>query len=325
MGRHRSDIWFMLTSALVLGGLLFGLHTLTNRMVTNSHIVFGAVYSTMNNPYYTEIDDVLREIIEGRGDILQTRYSDLTQDREDREVRELIDSGVDVLFIVPCEHSRIQATLEMCAEEGVPVFLIDTGVDREDLVVSTIQSDHREIGRLIAEDMKARFPESARILILYDYKYRSVIERMYGFTDAIYGDDRYEVVASQDNTFEFATANAEVGELLRSHQDIDVIIGMCDPAALGAVAALEEYRSMEGSYKDVAVYGVDASPNGKSMMERGKIVAEVAQHPSQIARAAALAAYDHLDGDAVDPEILIPVNLITSENLDSSNIRGWER
>lgn len=316
---------FILVCAVVLGGLLLMLRSVTWYLQDNSPTVVGVVYSSMNNPYFVEINDILTDIVEGHGDILLTRYSDLSQERENREIQELVDNGVQAILIVPCEYSRITPALEACEEAEVPVFLLDTGADNMDKVVSIIQSDQREIGRLIAEDMKERFPESARILILYDYKYRSMIDRMYGFTDEIYGDDRYEVVAAQDNTFEFATASNEVASLLREHQDLDVIVGFNDPATMGAVAALEEYRLYEGDYQEVAIYSVDASPDGKTLLERGKITGNVSQHPTQVARAAAKAVYDWLEGDPVDKEILIPVDLVTRENLDYSNVRGWEQ
>ncbi|MBQ6207759.1 MAG: sugar ABC transporter substrate-binding protein, partial [Oscillospiraceae bacterium] len=70
---------------------------------TEKRIVFGATYMTMNNPYYQTLDTQLRAKIEERGDVLLTRDAAMDQKRQNEEIRELIDAGVQAIFMASVE------------------------------------------------------------------------------------------------------------------------------------------------------------------------------------------------------------------------------
>ena len=49
-----------------------------------------------------------------------------------------------------------------------------------------------------------------------------------------------------------------------------------------------------------------------------------AQFPRSIANTAVETAYDVLAGETVEKTILIPVHLITAENLNNYSLEGWQ-
>ena len=61
---------------------------------SGSQRVFGATYMTMNNPYYQELDALLRSNIEARGDVLLTRDPAMDQARQNQEILDRIDRGI---------------------------------------------------------------------------------------------------------------------------------------------------------------------------------------------------------------------------------------
>ena len=56
-------------------------------------------------------------------------------------------------------------------------------------------------------------------------------------------------------------------------------MGLNDPAAMGALAALDSKGAREG----VLVYGIDGSPEGKKLIKEGMMTGTAAQSPKQMA------------------------------------------
>ena len=76
--------------------------------------------------------------------------------------------------------------------------------------------------------------------------------------------------------------------------------------------------------KEVSIYGVDGSPDGKSMIQEGLIKGTSSQKPSVIGKIAAETAYKYLNGETIEDYIVVPVTLVTKENLPAFDIDGWE-
>ena len=60
---------------------------------------------TMNNPFYSVIDEELRLVIESRGDILLTRDPALDQERQNGEIRDLLHEDID-----PVSYTHLSTT-----------------------------------------------------------------------------------------------------------------------------------------------------------------------------------------------------------------------
>ena len=108
--------------------------------------------------------------------------------------------------------------------------------------------------------------------------------------------------------------------LLDADPTNDVVMALNDPTALGAMAALEERHLMERTL----VYGVDGAPEAKNMIFEGVMTATVAQSPIQIGQTTAQVIYQILSGQAYESEIIVPVELITEENVEQFGSDGWQ-
>ena len=63
----------------------------------------GAVYMTLNNPFYEVIDEEIRTVVENHGDILISRDPALSVERQVEEIRDMINLGVELIFINPVD------------------------------------------------------------------------------------------------------------------------------------------------------------------------------------------------------------------------------
>ena len=72
------------------------------------------------------------------------------------------------------------------------------------------------------------------------------------------------------------------------------------------------------------MYSVDGSPEGKTMVSSGFLTATCAQFPSRVAEEAVKQVYAAINGGCERKEVIIPVELLTEENVDQYGTDGWQ-
>lgn len=303
---------------MVVVGAVCGRRYQGEKADSHRPLKFGATYMTMNNPYFTALNESIREVVEANGDILITRDPAQDQERQNAQIQEMLDEGVAGIFANPVDWEEIMPALQACREAGVPVFNVDTDVKDPKYVVTVIQSDNYQAGVQCARDMMSK-RESARIVIMNHYNIRSTIQRVQGFLDTIEGHPQYQVVEEKSTTSELEVAMEVMKQILDTDLEFDVVLGGNDPTALGALAALQ-MRHVNG----VMIYGIDGSPDCKAMIQQGYIEGTSAQRPIRMGRTSAQAAYDYLAGKEIPKDITVEVTLVTRENLDEFDIDGWQ-
>lgn len=145
---------------------------------------FGAVYMTLNNPFYTIINEEMRTQIESHGDVLLSRNPHLDEEEQSKEIQELVEQGIKVLFINPIDSGNIAGALEKAKAAGVSVVAIDTNVARTDLVDSTVVSDNYMAGVQCAKHLLEN-KSSGRVAILTHAKANSAQNRIRGFIETL--------------------------------------------------------------------------------------------------------------------------------------------
>lgn len=307
--------WFCFSLLLLICRALNGNEILKG----SSPRKFGATYMTMNNPFFHVVNDSIREVVEANGDFLITRDPAADQEKQNNQVYEMIEEGVEAIFINPVDWKAVKPALIASSEAGIPVFNVDTLVYDREYVVSVIASDNYNAGVQCAKDMMDKL-DKANIIILDEPYINSITQRMEGFTDTIQGNENYKVIKREAAMGELEVAMKVMNEILESGVDFDVVMGGNDPTALGAVAALES-NHIE---KDVLIYGVDGSTDGKMMIKEGYLEGSSAQIPGKIGTIAAEVAYAYLNGKEIEEFIVVPVTLITDKNLNDLTIDEWQ-
>jgi len=236
------------------------------------------------------------------------------------QITDMLNEGIDILFANAVDRSGIESALYECEKRGVPVILLDTDVDNRVGVISAIQSDNYKAGVLLAKDLINKKPDGAKILIVANLIASSMVQRRQGFIDTISNEPKYEIVDEIDGVSEIETVNEAMKEYLKTNnKDIDVIFGLNDPTAIGAIAALREK-----SEKRILIYGVDGSPDAKELIKQGLFTATVAQHPIYMGKEASKVAYDYLAEREVESDIYIDVDLINAGNIAKFDISKWQ-
>lgn len=283
-----------------------------------THLVFGATYMTMNNPFYEVINNELKKEIEQNGDELIVRNPELDTKKQNEQIEQFINKKVDGIFVNPIASDQLPS-LESARKAGIPVIAIDASVENTDLIDCVIESDNYDAGVLCAQNMMTRM-QSANIVLLKHSTVESAASRIQGFVDTIRNQSQYKIIDSAECEGQLERAMPVMESILRNHSNIDVVMALNDPSALGALAAIESFNR-----KNIIVYGVDGTPDLKSLIKQSPLIAgTAAQSPLKFGKLAAKNMYNILQGKDVPKIIEVPVSFISKDNIDSYNVKGWQ-
>jgi len=282
--------------------------------------VFGYTSMTQFNPFFVILEESIREVVEAEGHTMITMNPAMDVELQINQIEDLIVQGIDAIFLNPVDWEGITPALIMLQEAGIPIINYDAEVYEIERVTTFVGSDNRNAGRVIGEDLVARFPEGGQIAVLDSPLMNSVLDRVEGFLEAIEGAP-FDIVFQQDARGDLETALGLAEDLIIAHPDVIAIIGGNDPSALGAMAAV-----MAAGRTDIAIYGVDGSPDAKAAMADANMpfVASGAQSPISIGRMSAEAALQILRGESVPARIPVETFLINQENVHDFGIDGWQ-
>jgi len=271
--------------------------------------LFGATYQTLNNPFFVELDEGLKEVIEARGDRLVTLDAAYNSLKQLNDISDLILQDASAVFINPVNWEGIRGSLLKARDAKVPCLVVDSPVRDIELAACTVASDNVEAGRLAARALASARPE-ARIAILHHSVSKACLDRVAGFREELSRHPEMKVIDTQEGTGTTAGARPVMKDLLGRHAELDGVFAINDPSALGAISALET----AGRLADVSVVTVDGSREGIEAIRAGKLLSTSAQFPREIGRIAAEKAYEHLAGKAVEKDVKVRVELVTKEN-----------
>lgn len=282
-------------------------------------MIFGATYMTMNNQFYSIINSEMKSTVELNGDKLITLDPALDQEKQNEQIQYLIDQGVDAIILNPVDWKKVKSGLKAAKKADIPVIVVDAPVYDTDLVTTTIVSNNYQAGTLCARDMMKR-TKDANILLLTHAKAKSAADRIQGFLDMIEGNPHYTVRSRIDTQGQTERTLPKVEQLLKERQDIDVVMALNDPTALGALAALDSRNYT----RSVLVYGVDGTPDCKKLIKEGLMTGTAAQSPKKMGQTAIETAYRILEGKQVDELIELPVEMINEDNIEDNDISRWQ-
>lgn len=289
-------------------------------VVETESYTYGFSCLTMDNPYFIELEASLRENVEAQGSVLITKNAQSDADLQEQQIEELIEEGIDAIFLAPVDWIQIESSLDRLNEEGIKIINLDTQVQAFDKVDAYVGSDNSNAGKICGEDLLTRLPQGGKIIIVECPNRNSINERIKGFEKAI-AKQGFEVVARIDAKGDLDVALPEVEEALRNNPDVVAIMCGNDPTALGALVAANSVGAT-----DLIIYGIDGSPEVKEEIAKDSslIVATVAQSTDTIAQEAATVAYQMMNDEKYEDIIYVDTYIITRENISEFNIHAWQ-
>lgn len=187
-------------------------------------------------------------------------YTDASGDiaKQASDIEDMVAQGVDYLVVAPQEEDGLQAALKSAMEKGIPVILVDRGVNGEagDVYTTAIMSDFVWEAEQVAKKFIEVSGGKGNCVILQGTQgATSTNDRQKGFMDAIEGTD-IKVVADQVANYTMSEGQAVMENILQAQgDDIDMVFAHNDDMALGAITAIKAAGYKPG--EDILVAGID--------------------------------------------------------------------
>ena len=117
MKKYRLTAWILIC-VLLLGGC----GIIEKQKDSHEPRIFGATYMTRNNPYFDVLHEAIQEVVEANGDILISRNPCQDQEKQNGQILEMIEEGMQVLFLNPVDLDKVRPALEACKEAGATIL-----------------------------------------------------------------------------------------------------------------------------------------------------------------------------------------------------------
>jgi len=274
--------------------------------------IFGVSFQTMNNPFFVDLNEGIKNVVEAHGDKLVTLDAQWNSLKQRNDISDLILQGASAIFINPVNWEGVKGSLLQAKRKAVPCVIVDAPVKDEQLVLCQVASDNVEAGRLAARAL-ARLKPDAKLVILHLSVNKACIDRVAGFEEELAKYPNMKILDTQEGKGTTEGGRPVMRDLIGRFPQINAVFAINDPSALGAISALES----AGKLDDVTVVTVDGSQEGIAAILAGKLYATSAQFPKEIGRIAAEKVYDSLAGKNVDKNVTVKVELITKANAQT--------
>lgn len=234
------------------------------------------------------------------------------------DVDSMIAQGIDVLFLPPREEKPLIPAVKKAAAAGIPTFLVDRSVDPNAAkagvdYVAFLGSDFIDQGRRVAEWTIENFKGDSAVVVQLEGTTGSspANDRKKGFDDALAGDSRFTIVASQTGDFARDKGRQVMETLLQAHPDVDVVYAHNDEMAIGAIQALELAGRKPG--EDVLVVSIDGTRDALQAIIDGKMGVTVESSPF-FGPLACEVMKRYAAGETIEPWVQVQDRIFTSAN-----------
>lgn len=311
---------FALTMAAVMAATL-GTTAFAESSANVEDLTIAYVPTTMNNPFWSAMMGGITAEMEALGmdpdSQLVTVDANSDQATMNDYVNDLIAQNVDAVILAPMDTTAVTEALTACETAGIPVINVDTPVDASDKVAAIIASDNYKAGVLCAEDMMSKLDEGSKVAVMNQPSGAACVQREQGFKDTV--GDYFEIVSTTDTEGDTAKTLSAAEDVLTADTDLAAFFCINDMGALGCVQACNA-----AGRTDVLIYGVDGNPDFMGYVEDGSATASAAQQPSVIGSNAVDAAVAVINGEEIEHDQVIDVELITGENISEFDISDWQ-
>ena len=230
-------------------------------------------------------------------------------------VETLTQQKVDGIIMVAIDVKGILPALQDAAKSGVKVVAVDAKVE-DPSVKAFIGVDNAkagaDFGDFVGKYISEKLGGKAKIGIIGALNSFIQNQRKDNFIEAVKKTAGVTIGNTVDgqNVQERALAASE--NLVTSSPDINVIYATGEPALIGAIAALES----QGATKRIKLFGWDLSKQAVKAMDDGFLIGVVQQNPYQEGVEAIDALVKLSQGKEVPSFINVPVEFVTTENLE---------
>jgi ABC-type sugar transport system substrate-binding protein len=234
-----------------------------------------------------------------------------------QNAQDAIARKVDGIIISPTDSSTAPAVLAAAQRANIPVVIADIGTTGGEYV-SFIISDNFQgaygIGQALAKAIQARGWQNATVgLVTISLARNNGKARTSGFMKAMDEAGIKQAALSQMQTYTSDETFKFVQDMITAHPEMRGLFVETDQPTLGALRALQAAHKQN----DVLLAAFDGIPEFVKLIQDGQIVGSGMQQPYLMGVRSAQAMLDHFAGKTPPKEILVPIEVVTKDNIQT--------
>ena len=283
---------------------------------SNATATIGVSVLTVTHPFFLDLIDELKKEAAAQNIEVIINSGEFDIAKQKNQISDFIVKQVDAIIVCPTDSKAIGTAIQEANQAGIPVFSADIAVLADDVdVVAHVGIDNYSGGKIAGEVALELLGDEGQIAIIDHPEVESVIQRTKGFMEvinkAIEENNNISVVARLPGSGSMDKAFKAAEDILLAHPEVDVIFGINDETALGAVAAIEK----AGKNGSVHVIGFGGKEEALKAVREGSLYADIITHPRQIGAQAIQSVVKYMQGETIEKEILIPTQLYDPDAL----------
>lgn len=274
-------------------------------------VKLGFAISALNQPFMVEMKKGAEAEAKAQGAKLSVQNASDDASQQANQVQNFTSQQVKSIIINPVDSDAAAPSVKAAGNAKIPVIAADRSVNKAK-VEATVASDNVSGGKMAAKEIADQLGGKGKILVLQGQVGTSASrERGKGFTEGLKKYPGIKVVSKQPADFQRAKGLDVTTNVLQSNPDLDGVFAENDEMALGAAKAL---GAKSGG--DIKVIGFDGTPEALKAVKKGTLTSTVAQQPAELGKMAVRNAMRVVEGSPVDPQIKVPVKVVTKKNVD---------
>jgi len=232
-----------------------------------------------------------------------------------QNAQDVIARRVDGIIISPTDSSTAPAVLAAAKRANIPVVIADIGTTSGEYVSFIISDNYQGaygIGQALGKAMHAKGWQNGTVgLVTISLARNNGQARTKGFMKAMDEAGIKQAALSQMQTYTADETFKFVQDMITAHPDMRGLFIETDQPTLGALRALQAAHKEN----DILVAAFDGIPEFVKLIEDGKIVGSGMQQPYLMGQRSAQAMFDHFDGKTPEKQVLVPIQVVTSDNI----------
>jgi len=294
-----------------------GASVLVMANMAHAETVLGVALPNLTNPYYVAMKKSFEENGAAQGFTVKVLIADNDDAKQLSQVQTFVQQGVAAVALNCVSSGPCVSSVSELNQAKIPVFTINLLPDPEALkaenltVVQAVQTDQKAGGTFIGEQLVKDLGADGKAVVGIVGEPTSVAAntRDDGFKEAAAANPNITFVALVNGKVEETTALKVTTEMLQGNPEITVVYSDTEPAALGALAAIQQLGR-----DDVTLYAFVDKLGVQHIAENSVLKAGAIQEPAKLAQIQVENIKKYLAGEKLEPVINNPPLLVNKDN-----------
>jgi len=234
------------------------------------------------------------------------------------QIENFVAANTDLIILNAADSKGIRPAVDQAREAGKVVIAVDTAIEAK--VDATVTTNNLQAGEVGCQYIADRLKGKGNVVIVNGPPVTSVIQRVNGCEKVLAKYPNIKILSKNQNAEGSRDGGLRVmSDLLITFPKIDAVFAINDPSGVGVDLAANQAKR-----KEFFIVGVDGAPEAINAIASKKTLyaATATQNPRGMTQKAVEVGNDILHGKKpTNPNILIPVKLITQDNV--STFPGW--